>query len=405
MKISHTTKATSRSEDTIVSDQTSVCSNDDATPLDAAQHRALVEAIFHTGLQSCSPSFLLEEMMLKSEDITSERVKSHLQKFRKKGDSAVEEFMESYDSAMRKYDDLFRRPSSSAISAADLQVYTDMFVTQGKADGRLLAGEAAANLTVADMLLPIQDMDMSDSPSDQNATGHLIHVDQKVSSPPDPMLFMMQFLQGQSLTSVQLPVLTEDEKNSPLGASLCYIMGLFMSLRQHITDKRAEARSEQTTPHIKKPFGRGTVRPSLALDENEYEPHNKRRAVQVSDHSISSDLEKDHDHQPNACDATSTPLYNLQREVMYRDLIDKVPLDLTECTTFPVNIGDLDMSSHVYLDRVFSRRPSIDTIDLHDQMQSTALDPLPLTDSSFKPLKPDVIHQLKMMLYCTECIE
>ena len=120
MKLSHSTKATSRSEDTIVSDQTSVCSNDDATPLDAAQHRALVEAIFHTGLQSCSPSFLLEEMMLKSEDITSERVKSHLQKFRKKGDSAVEEFMESYDSAMRKYDDLFRRPSNSTISAPNL---------------------------------------------------------------------------------------------------------------------------------------------------------------------------------------------------------------------------------------------------------------------------------------------
>jgi SHAQKYF class myb-like DNA-binding protein len=376
----HTNKDTFHSEDTIVSDQTSVCSDD--ITFDAAQHRALVEAIFHTGLQSCSPSILLEEMMLKSDDITSERVKSHLQKFRKKGDLAVEEFMESYDSAMKKYDDLFRRPSSLAISSADLQVYTDMFVTQGKADGCLLAGEAAANLTVADMLLPIQDTDMCDGQNDKNATsstGCIGDSDQKVSIPADPMLFMMQFLQGQSLTSVQLPVLTEEEKDSPLGASLCYIMGLFMSLRQHINDKRNESKSSERLSNSK-PSVRGTVRTSLTLDENDYEPQNKRRAVQVSDHSTDSDIERDHDLHPAERDTGTTSVCHFPSESIYRDLIDKVPLDLNEYTNLPGNIADLDMSSHTYLDRFLSRLPSIETNDLTDQMQSSNLDPLPFPD-------------------------
>lgn len=384
MNANHANNTAWHSEDTIISDQTSVCSSsNDDIPLNAAQHRALVEAVFNMGLQSCSPSILLDEMMLKSDDITSERVKSHLQKFRKKGDLAVEEFMESYDSAMRKYEDLFRRPSSVAISSADLQVYTDMFVTQGKADGCLLAGEAAANLTVADMLLPIQDMDMCDSQDEKNAsgTGHIAdHLDHKVSIPPDPMLFMMQFLQGQSLTSVQLPVLTEEEKDSPLGASLCYIMGLFMSMRQHINDKRTETKSTQITTSASTPSVRGTVRPSLALDEDEYEPQNKRRAVQVSDHSTNSDLERDHDQNPKERDGTATSLHNFPREQIYRDLIDKVPLDLNECTSLPVNIGDLDMSSHTYLDRFFLRHTSMDTNDSQDLLKGDALDPLPIPD-------------------------
>jgi hypothetical protein len=233
------------------------------------------------------------------------------------------------------------------------------------------------------MLLPIQDMDMCDSQDEKNAsgTGHIAdHLDHKVSIPPDPMLFMMQFLQGQSLTSVQLPVLTEEEKDSPLGASLCYIMGLFMSMRQHINDKRTETKSTQITTSASTPSVRGTVRPSLALDEDEYEPQNKRRAVQVSDHSTNSDLERDHDQNPKERDGTATSLHNFPREQIYRDLIDKVPLDLNECTSLPVNIGDLDMSSHTYLDRFFLHHTSMDTNDSQDLLKCDALDPLPIPD-------------------------
>ena len=75
-------------------------------------HRNFVMAIYDTGVAQSSPSVILENMDQHPTDgtaaaaaassLTSERVKSHLQKYRKNKDKSKEEFLKEYDSFLRK---------------------------------------------------------------------------------------------------------------------------------------------------------------------------------------------------------------------------------------------------------------------------------------------------------------
>eukprot|EP00537_Pseudo-nitzschia_pungens_P003280 CAMPEP_0172363250 /NCGR_PEP_ID=MMETSP1060-20121228/6667_1 /TAXON_ID=37318 /ORGANISM="Pseudo-nitzschia pungens, Strain cf. cingulata" /LENGTH=247 /DNA_ID=CAMNT_0013085959 /DNA_START=51 /DNA_END=791 /DNA_ORIENTATION=+ len=62
------------------------------------QHREFVASIFDIGLKNASPAVILENMTQKVESITSERVKSKLQKYRseKNREKSREEFMDEY---------------------------------------------------------------------------------------------------------------------------------------------------------------------------------------------------------------------------------------------------------------------------------------------------------------------
>jgi hypothetical protein len=252
-----------------------------------------------------------------------------------------------------------------------------MFVTQGRSDGNLFAGEVAANLTVADMLLPNQeDMNIFVQNHDEARNNLQLSFDIPESL-PDPMLFMFQFLQAQSVTSINLPVLTEEEKQSPLGAALCYIMGLFMSMRQYILESREQNNASVTEPSTlakasdKQP-PRGTTRFSLPTNEDEYEPPTKRRVAQVSDHSSDGDLQQRihrcsfESTQP--CEAT---IFRQAQTFSYND-----QLSLNECSSFPINISDLDLSSHALIDQKLSRAHSIDTNAFPDS-SCNGLYPLP----------------------------
>ncbi len=65
-------------------------------------HRSFVSAIYEVGLKHASPSVILEHMSEHPETINSERVKSHLQKYRSKRERSKQEFMDEYDSWIQK---------------------------------------------------------------------------------------------------------------------------------------------------------------------------------------------------------------------------------------------------------------------------------------------------------------
>lgn len=66
------------------------------------QHRAFVTAVFDEGMKHASPSVIMESMK-DTELITSERVKSHLQKFRKRKEKSKADFMDEYDRCLTKF--------------------------------------------------------------------------------------------------------------------------------------------------------------------------------------------------------------------------------------------------------------------------------------------------------------
>lgn len=63
-------------------------------------HRRFVEAVYEAGISECSPSVILDNMSHRPASLTSERVKSHLQKYRKNRPRSKEEFMSDYDNFM-----------------------------------------------------------------------------------------------------------------------------------------------------------------------------------------------------------------------------------------------------------------------------------------------------------------
>lgn len=146
-------------------------------------HRDFVSAVFDVGLKHSSPSAVLEQMPV-HEQVTTERIKSHLQKYRLHRQKSKKEFMSSFESTMLK------------IKAGE----NDYDPTA------LNCGEVAA---------------------------HLAHT--AMNEKDVPGLDSTSLVQGGIL---QLPQLTEDEKQSPVGASMGYLMGLFFSLKQQLHAQR-----------------------------------------------------------------------------------------------------------------------------------------------------------------------
>ena len=147
-------------------------------------HRDFVSAVFDVGLKNSSPSSILEQMH-PHEQITTERIKSHLQKYRIHRQKSKMDFMSSYESSLLK------------LKSGDKDLSDPLSFN---------CGEAAAHLTY--LTSTEKEVDERDSTS---------------------------LVQGGIL---QLPTLTDDEKRSPVGASFGYLMGLFFSLKQQLSAHR-----------------------------------------------------------------------------------------------------------------------------------------------------------------------
>mmetsp|Transcript_562 Transcript_562/g.997 ORF Transcript_562/g.997 Transcript_562/m.997 type:complete len:555 (+) Transcript_562:158-1822(+) len=146
-------------------------------------HRDFVSAVFDVGLKHSSPSSLMEQMP-PHEQITTERIKSHLQKYRLHRQKSKKEFMASYESSLLKM-----KSGEHDLDASNMN-----------------CGEVAAHLTFSTM-------------------------NEKEITSVDPA----SLVQGGVL---QLPQLTEEEKRSPVGASMGYLLGLFFSLKQQLQIQR-----------------------------------------------------------------------------------------------------------------------------------------------------------------------
>lgn len=168
-------------------------------------HRSFVAAVFDVGLKNSSPSAILEHMNPDNSQVTTERIKSHLQKYRLHRQKSKKEFMQSYESSYEKL-------KNDNDSAANVDYSS------------LDCGEIAAHLAY----------------STKNERDILPDVDPK------------SLIQDGVFT---VPTLTKDEMESPLGSSLGYLMGLFLSLKQQLESQR-----KFTHPHID-PAGSSSMQP------------------------------------------------------------------------------------------------------------------------------------------------
>lgn len=152
------------------------------------------------GLKHSSPSSIME-FMHPNPNITSERVKSHLQKYRKNRDKSRREFMTSYESSLQGF-----KSRSGEFDDDD-----------SDEKGVLTCGEAAAFCTHT---VASERAGSYDSSSSRRSS-------------PVPMTSS-----GSGGTTLHLPALSTEERNGPLGQSFDCLMGLFQSLSQQLEASR-----------------------------------------------------------------------------------------------------------------------------------------------------------------------
>jgi hypothetical protein len=141
------------------------------------------------------------EFMHPNPNITSERVKSHLQKYRKNRDKSRNEFMTSYENSLQG----FKSRSGE-----------DFDDDESDDRGGLTCGEAAAYCT------HIVSSERGASSYDSSTSRR---------SSPVPMTTT-------SAGMLQLPMLSAEEREGPLGQSFDCLMGLFQSLSQQLEASR-----------------------------------------------------------------------------------------------------------------------------------------------------------------------
>ncbi len=187
-------------------------------------HRDFVSAIFDVGLKHSSPSTIMEHMP-KHEQINTERIKSHLQKYRLHRVKSKKEFISSYEASLRNFQQNQNSSSSNLVSGA---------------------GEVAAHLTASAIGNNKSSTGAKDGPA-SNARAAV--------SSADPNQKQVQLRSSKNASasneSLMLPQLTEAEKASPIGAAMGYLMGLFFSLKQQLIIQRSlEAAGEKAKGNV-----------------------------------------------------------------------------------------------------------------------------------------------------------
>mmetsp|Transcript_4402 Transcript_4402/g.12172 ORF Transcript_4402/g.12172 Transcript_4402/m.12172 type:complete len:672 (+) Transcript_4402:681-2696(+) len=202
-------------------------------------HRDFVAAIFDVGLKHSSPSTLLEQMP-KHEQITTERIKSHLQKYRLHRIKSKQEFMTQYDSSLQR----LQASNGTSMGSKDM-------------NGGHLAGHLAystlTNKETATAAAAVVQQEEGEEGKSEKESGTATNDAAASAGKPQPQPAPSSTATGKQIRAPQdqredssnrpesliLPRLTEAEKKSPVGVGMGYLMGLFFSLKQQLMAQRA----------------------------------------------------------------------------------------------------------------------------------------------------------------------
>ena len=188
-------------------------------PWDESLHRAFVEAIFEIGLRHSSPSTIVENMSNHPPLLTSERVKSHLQKTRLHGAREKESFLDDYDVFVRqalKGLKSLRQPSSHFPVPIKLM---------NQIDKAFLGGKVAAYLTLRIIC-------------DSSALCKEGQIGQETLGPLKAAPSLSEDSVGSQVIRIPKPLVNDDERDSPLGTAMRLSIGLLENISKMLLEQR-----------------------------------------------------------------------------------------------------------------------------------------------------------------------
>jgi SHAQKYF class myb-like DNA-binding protein len=180
-------------------------------------HRDIAAAIFEYGVTHACPSSISDNMQFHPAELTKERIKSRLQKFRKRRKKEKDEFLDDYDKFLdvAKREDY--RPNLRKLIPLD-RVY----------GGKAMALMAHSMMQENRLAAPLNTLGKT-SVSEMTFT----RTTNKYSHPA---------------IKVPFPVLTEKEKSSTRGKSLALTLGLVQHLHKHLVEQRQAGSKDVKAP-------------------------------------------------------------------------------------------------------------------------------------------------------------
>jgi len=262
------------------------------------QHRDFVAAIFEIGLKHASPAVILENMNQKVETITSERVKSKLQKYRssKNKEKSKNEFMDQYSDFLQKIQSIQEINNMTAMAdtaGADpvLLRFLEESACKSSTDPCSLflsGGDVAGYLTHCVW----KEAKQRNESNASLATKALMDEASSVTSTsvlPTNVLRKgaRDYVDNYAGCPMHFPVLTETEKKTSLGIAMTFVVGLFLTMSQHLTRERARAET----------IGVGLLRSTNDNDDNDNNNNNTDRAI--PDNHSTTDNTMDYNNNNN----------------------------------------------------------------------------------------------------------
>ncbi|CAB9503986.1 expressed unknown protein [Seminavis robusta] len=193
-------------------------------------HRDFVSAVFDVGLKHSSPSTILEQMP-KHPQITSERIKSHLQKYRVHRTKSKQEFMSSYEVTLQKFKS-GEMDTAKSLSNGEAAAYLTQAAIMDTGDPSAIGPNNSRAASAKGNLVEGKGQDLH-----QKNPGPQTTAPAPCTVPPPP-----------GHEALMLPKLTEEEKASPIGASMGYLLGLFFSLKKQLLVQRSSETSASVAP-------------------------------------------------------------------------------------------------------------------------------------------------------------
>ena len=225
-------------------------------------HRAFVEAIMSQGIERASPAVIQKEMTLNTEAVTTERIKSKLQKYRSAKEKSLAQFMKEYDEwHWNANAGTLTQNVPGAIepcnSISDPQ-------SMARSTAHALGGDVAAVLTHAVMS------------EDQSEAGAAMKLSASEASPA--IEGILNHRDGS--LRIAFPHLSEHEKGSSIGKALEHVWGILGAL----SEQRARdfnRKPEITTPDdpatsiFKQPTN--SIQYSHGLHSNMHDPNQEQQ--------------------------------------------------------------------------------------------------------------------------------
>mmetsp|Transcript_9750 Transcript_9750/g.24293 ORF Transcript_9750/g.24293 Transcript_9750/m.24293 type:complete len:308 (-) Transcript_9750:226-1149(-) len=209
------------------------------------QHRDFVSSIFEIGLKHASPAIILENMNQKVETITSERVKSKLQKYRssKNKEKSKTEFMGQYNEFLQKIQSI---QATTANTMGDARADPVLLRFLEESAVRSSSDPCSLFLSGGDVAGYLTHCILKENKKHCNANPSSKSLDE--SSTTSSVLSTnvlrkgaREYVDNYAGCPIQFPILTETEKKSSLGIAMTFIAGLFLTMSQHLTRERARA--------------------------------------------------------------------------------------------------------------------------------------------------------------------